>query len=257
MSPHELRQEVVRLLARAEAGHVPSNLSVVEIIYTLFLRVMRLDPSDPTWPDRDRFIASKAHCAATLYLTMSEAGFFGRDRLAGYNVNGSDVPPIVAKMGLPGIETDAGLGRGVSLAIGIALAAKNDGREYKTYVMVGDGECQEGQIWEAVMLAPTLGLDNLVMVVDANGMQSTVGTSAVAPTDLGGRLAAFGWETLTVDGHSVDELEAALRLPQAGPKAVVAQTVKGKGIKMMESNPAWHGRRLTFPELVTSLRELK
>lgn len=258
MTPQQMRRDAIRMTAHAETGHIPSNLSAIEIIHTLFLRVMRLDPERPDWPDRDRFVPSKAHCAAAIYLAMSAAGIIDRERLDEFNIDGSEVPAIVARYGLPGLEADGGpLGRGPSIGIGMALAAKHDGRDYRTYVLIGDGECQEGQIWEAVMLAPTLGLDNLVVIVDDNRLQGSFETRGVVATDLGDRFTAFGWQCHRVDGHSVAELEEALRAPQDRPKVVVAQTVKGKGVPMMENEPGWHYRRLTFGELVVSLRGLR
>ncbi|MFI9382469.1 transketolase [Kutzneria sp. NPDC052558] len=257
-TPQQLRREVVRMTAHAVTGHIPSNLSAIEIIHTLFLKVLRLDPRRPDWPDRDRFIPSKGHCAAAIYLAMAAAGLIERKRLDEFNVDGGEVPAILARYGLPGLEADAGpLGRGPSIGIGTALAAKHDGRDYHTYVLVGDGECQEGQIWEAAMLAPSLDLDNLTVIVDDNRLQGSFVTSSVVRSDLGERFAAFGWQCHRVDGHSVEELEQALRAPQDRPKAVIATTVKGKGVSMMEDKAEWHYRRLSFGELVTSLRELR
>ncbi|WP_405160860.1 transketolase [Nocardia sp. NBC_01499] len=257
-TPQQLRRDAIRMTAQAVTGHIPSNLSAIEIIYTLYMRVLRLDPSHPDWPDRDRFIASKGHCAAAIYLAMSAAGIIDRRRLDDFNVDGGEVPAILARYGLPGLEADGGpLGRGPSIGIGVALSAKHDGRDYHTYVLVGDGECQEGQIWEAAMLAPTLGLDNLVVIVDNNRLQGAFETVSVVATDLGDRFNAFGWQCHQVDGHSVLELEAALRAPQDRPKVVIANTIKGKGVSMMENEAGWHHRRLTFGELVESLRELR
>jgi transketolase len=257
-TPQHIRREAIQMTAHAVTGHIPSNLSAIEIVYTLFLRVMNIDPDNPRWPDRDRFIASKGHCAAAIYLAMSAAGIIDRRRLDAFNVDGGEVPAILARYGLPGLEADAGpLGRGPSIGIGIALAAKHDERGYHTYVLVGDGECQEGQIWEAAMLAPALGLDNLTVIVDDNRLQGSFETSSVVRSDLGERFSSFGWQCHRVDGHSVPELEAALLAPQDRPKVVIANTVKGKGVSMMENQAAWHYRRLTFSELVVSLRELR
>ncbi|MCO1580282.1 transketolase [Crossiella sp. SN42] len=257
-TPQQLRREAIRMTAHAETGHIPSNLSAIEIIHTLFMRVLKLDPERPDWPDRDRFIPSKGHCAAAIYLAMAAAGLFDRKRLDAFNVDGGEVPAILARYGLPGLEADSGpLGRGISIGIGVALAAKHDNRDYRTYVLVGDGECQEGQIWEAAMLAPTLKLDNLVVIVDDNRLQGSFVTSEVIESKLDEQFAAFGWQVHRVDGHSVEELEEALRAPQDRPKVVLATTVKGKGVAMMEHEPDWHYRRLTFSELVVSLRGLR
>ncbi len=258
ITPQEMRREVIRMTARAMSGHTPSNLSAIEIIYTLYLRVLKLDPARPDWPDRDRFIASKGHCAAAIYLAMAEAGIIDRSLLDDFNVEGGNMPAIAARYGLPGLESDSGpLGRGLSIGIGTALAARHDGRDYRTYVLVGDGECQEGQIWEAAMLAPTLGLDNLVLVVDDNELQGSYETRSVVATDLGDRFAAFGWQCHRVDGHSVDAIEEGLRAPQDRPKVVIASTVKGKGVPMMEHEAGWHSRKMTYAELAASLRGLR
>jgi transketolase len=258
ITPQQMRRDVIRMIAHANTGHIPSNLSAIEIVYTLFLRVMKLDPARPDWPERDRFIASKGHCAAAIYLAMSAAGIIDRQRLDNFNVDGGQVPATILQYGLPGIEPGGSpLGRGPSIGIGMALAAKHDGRDSRTYVLVGDGECQEGQIWEAATLAPTLGLDNLVVIVDENRLQGSSETGDVVTADLGTRFAAFGWQCHRVDGHSVAELETALRAPQDRPKVVVATTIKGKGVPMMENEAGWHYRRLTFVELVASLRGLR
>lgn len=258
ITPQHIRRDLIRMIAHAETGHIPSNLSAVEIVYTLFLRVLRLDPARPDWPNRDRFIASKGHCAAAIYLAMSAVGIIDRQRLDDYNVDGGKVPATILRYGLPGIEAGGSpLGRGPSIGIGTALAAKHDGLDYRTYVLVGDGECQEGQIWEAAMLAPTLELDNLTVIVDNNQLQGSYETGSVVNADLGDRFAAFGWQCHRVDGHCVPELEAALLAPQDRPKVVIANTVKGKGVAMMEHEVDWHYRRLTLAELVASLRGLR
>lgn len=258
-TPKSVRRQLLMTIAHAEGGHIGPNFSSVEILYTLFFRILRIDPSRPDWPDRDRFVPSKAHCAAALYTILAARGFFPVERLQDYNVDGSCVPPIIDQFGLPGIDVWAGpLGRGLSLGIGMALAAKHAGKEYRIYVLVGDGECQEGNIWEAVLLAPSLKLDNLTLIVDCNGLQ---GSSAIHEimdmSNLPGQFRAFGWETHEVDGHNPDELESALRLPQQGPKVVVAHTVKGKGVAMMENQVRWHGRSITLKELVQAMRELR
>lgn len=257
-SPQQMRRDAVSMIARAETGHIPSNLSAIEILYTLYVRVMKLDPGQPNWPDRDRFVASKGHCAAAIYLAMAAAGLIERKELDEFNVDGGRLPSSIVQYGLPGIEPGGSpLGRGLSLGIGIALAGKRDGRDYRTYVLIGDGECQEGQIWEAATLAPTLGLDNLVAIVDENGLQGSFPTSSVTISDLGDRFEAFGWQCHRVDGHSVLELESALRAPQNGPKVVIARTVKGLGVSMMENKLDWHYRKLTFSELVVAMRGLR
>jgi transketolase len=254
-----IRRQVVMTIAHAEGGHISANLSSVDILYTLFFRILNIDPNRPDWPDRDRFVVSKGHCAAALYTTMAARGFFPAERLKDYNVDGGAVPGIVDRFGLPGIEAAAGpIGRGLSIGIGMAIAGKRGEKKYRVYVLVGDGECQEGNIWEAVMLAPSLGLDNLTLVVDRNGLQASSAIHEIMDmSNLPGQLRAFGWETHEVDGHDPSELERAFLLPQRAPKAVIARTVKGKGVTMMENQVHWHGRSLTLKELVQAMRELR
>ncbi|MDF3290302.1 transketolase [Streptomyces silvisoli] len=259
LAPAKIRQDMVRMIAKSNGFHIAPNLSTIEIIYTLFFRVMNIDPTEPDAPDRDRFLLSKGHCAAAAYTVMAARGFFDAAALQEYNLEGSPFPSIADSNSAAGLEMSSGsIGRGPSVGLGMALVAKREEMPFHTYVLIGDGECQEGSIWEAVMLAPGLGLDNLTVIVDNNGLQ---GSSTIADVmdarNYAERFSAFGWEAHDVEGHDIDALEEALRAPQSGPKAVIAHTVKGKGLSMMEHEVGWHYRALTFSELVTAMRELR
>jgi transketolase len=259
LAPTEIRREMIRMIARSSGFHIAPNLSAIEILYTLYFRVLRLDPDRPDDPDRDRFVPSKGHNAASVYAVMAARGLLDPALLRTYNTDGSRLPPIVDSHSAARCEISSGsIGRGVSVGVGMALVAQREHRPYRVYVLIGDGECQEGSVWEGVMLAPALGLDNLTVVVDNNGLQ---GSSTIAEVmgvpDLRRRFEAFGWQAVEVDGHNVDALEAAFRAPQQGPKVVIADTIKGKGVRMMENEVGWHYRSLTMPELVNTLRELR
>lgn len=261
MSATDTRRTMIEMIARAEGFHIAPNLSCIEILRVLYLRgVLRVDPSNPSWPDRDRFLC-KGHAAAALYVTLAECGFFPPSVLADYNADGTHATPVIDLYSLPGVEAStASMGRGISIGIGMALAAARRGRGhvYSVYVLVGDGECQEGQIWEAAMLAPALDLRNLTVIVDANGLQGSSRIDDVMDmTNLPRRFASCGWDTVEVDGHDEDALEAELRRSPSAPKAVIARTVKGKGITMMEHEVGWHYRPLTFAELRHAMRDLR
>lgn len=259
LAPVKIRHDMVRMIAKSGGFHIAPNLSTIEIIYTLFFKVMNINPAAPDAPDRDRFVMSKGHCAAATYTIMAARGFFEPALLADYNAEGSAFPSIADTNSAAGLEISSGsIGRGPSVGIGMALVAKRENRPFHVYVLIGDGECQEGSVWEAVMLAPGLGLDNLTVIIDNNGLQGSSTIEEIMDMkNFSGRFTTFGWETADVDGHDVNALEQALRQPQAGPRAVVAHTVKGKGVSMMENNVDWHYRALTFPELVNALRELR
>lgn len=256
-TPLDIRRSMIRMLARSEGRHIAANLSIVEILHTLYFRVLNVDPLDPHWPDRDRFL-SKGHAAAALFTVLAARGFFPREKLAEYNTDGSDAYPVVDMYSLPGVEASTtSMGRGLSLGIGMALAAKVDRRPYQVYVLLGDGECQEGNVWEAAMLAPSLTLDNLTVIVDNNGLQGASTTRDVMDmSNLSERFRSFGWEAYDVDGHDPDMIEQILRLPGAAPKCVIAHTVKGKGVSMMENDVSWHHRSMTRKEVMQALREL-
>lgn len=248
------------MTAEAGSGHPGGSLSAVEIVTTLYFRVMRYRPDDPRWPDRDRFILSKAHACPVLYAALAEAGFIPHEELKSFRRIDSRLQGH-AHIKTPGVEMSGGsLGQGLSFGIGTALAARLDGRPTRTYVLLGDGECDEGQVWEAAMAAAHYKLDNLVAVVDRNGIQNDRWTWQVMELEpLADKWRAFGWHTLEVDGHDFRQLLAAFdeaARTKGKPTAIVARTVKGKGVSFMEDNPDFHGKAPTKEQLAKALEEI-
>ena len=247
-----LRRDIVAATTKAGSGHPSTSLSMVELATVLYFGgVLRYDPTEPRHPDRDRFILSKGHGAPGLYAVLAEAGYFERDDLLTLRALGSPLEGHPNMCRLAGVEASTGsLGQGLSIGVGHALSGKIDARDFRVYVMTGDGETQEGQIWEAVMYAGNHGLDNLTLIVDHNGFQQTDAVDRVQPLDpMPAKFEAFGWATREIDGHSLDEVAAAYewaRSTKDAPQAIVARTVKGKGVEQLEETPAkWHGKPLT------------
>jgi transketolase len=240
--------------------HLGGGLSMVEIMATLYARVLRYDPADPRWPGRDRFILSKGHGVLGYFPALLAAGIIDEAVFNAFQTNGSDlIAHPVMNLDL-GIESSNGsLGQGLSMAIGIALAARKKQQPFRTYVLLGDGECNEGSVWEAVMSAAQLKLDNLVIAIDYNKLQSDGDARQIVDlADLAGKFRSFGWDVYDVDGHDVAQLVAAFEAPPAPgkPRVVVAHTVKGKGISFMENNNEWHHNRLTKASYELALSEL-
>jgi transketolase len=256
-----IRAKVVEMSCRARAAHLGSALSCVDLVVALYGGVLNIDPRKPHDSDRDRLIFSKGHACTTLYATLASFGFFPPEMLATYATNGSLLAEEPIPNTLPGVEVATGsLGHGLSLGLGMALAAKVTGKEYRTFVLMGDGECNEGTVWEAAMLAPTKKLDNLVAIVDFNKWQG-IGRSEeiMALSPLREKFTAFGWSAHEVDGHNISEILAVLNNVPDGtgsPVAVIAHTVKGKGISFMEDDNNWHYRIPTEEELLKARGEL-
>ena len=256
----ELRRDVVEMTYSAGSGHPGGSLSELEILITLYLQVMRHDPQNPGWPDRDRFILSKGHACPGLYSVLAKCGYFPREELATFRKIGSRIQGH-AHTFTPGVEMNSGsLGQGLSFAIGAALAANLDRKGYRTYVLLGDGECDEGQIWEAAMAASHYKLDNLTAFIDRNRIQNDRFTSEVMELEpLMDKWRAFGWRTLEVDGHSISRLLSAVgkaHRTQGRPTVIIAHTVKGKGVSFMENNPDFHGRAPNEEEYHQAMEEL-
>ncbi|MBK9443385.1 MAG: transketolase [Comamonadaceae bacterium] len=242
------------------SAHLGGGLSMVEIMATLYKGVLRYKVEDPRWEDRDRFILSKGHGVLGYFAALLAAGFLTEEKFATFQTNESDlIAHPVMNLDI-GIESSNGsLGHGLSMAIGISLAAKKKGKDFKSYVLLGDGECNEGSVWEAVMSAAQLQLDNLTAIVDYNKLQSDGDSRQII--DLGNledKFAAFGWNVCTVDGHDIDAVVAAFqqKFDRVAPKVIVANTVKGKGISFMENNNEWHHNRLTRGNYELALAEL-
>ena len=256
-----IRVHVLRMTHKAGSSHVGSSFSMAELLAVLYGGVLRVRPAEPDWPDRDRLIVSKGHACAGVYAALSERGFFPADWLEDFYTDGAKLAGHVTKNGVPGIEVSSGsLGHGLSIACGMALAAKRDGRPYLIYTLMSDGECDEGSVWEAVLFAPHHHLDNLVAIVDYNKIQSLGTVKEVLDLDpLADKWRSFGWAVREVDGHEVPQVWQVLSsLPdQPGrPTCVIAHTVKGKGVSFMENKLLWHYRAPNPLEFHLALQEL-
>lgn len=243
----QLRVEIVKMIGAAGSGHPGGSLSEVELLIALYFRVMRHDPKRPDWPDRDRFILSKGHGCPALYAAYAEAGYIDKSLLMTLRKLGSPLQGHPDKRMLPVLEASTGsLGQGISVGIGTALAARLDKRDYHTFVMVGDGEIEEGQVWESLMFAGFHKLDNLTVIVDYNHQQLDGWLKDILdPAPLLEKFRAFGFDAVEINGHDFDQVVPALQRARdqrkGKPTAIIADTVKGKGVSFMENNPEWHG----------------
>lgn len=244
-----IRRHGIEMTHLSQGSHIGSILSVSDIVAVLYADVANVNPDDPEHDDRDRIILSKGHAGAAVYAVLAEKGFFDVAELLTHYADGSRLSGHVSHKGVPGVEFSTGsLGHGLSVAAGMAYAAKKDHKSHRVFVILGDGECDEGSVWEAALVANHLDLDNLVAVVDRNRMQSldfTANTIALEP--FADKWRAFGWNVVQVDGHDHDQLRDAFQasISAAGPSVIIAETVKGKGISFMENNILWHYR---FPD---------
>lgn len=257
---NRIRRDIVRMISAAKSGHPGGALSATEILTALFFREMRIDPGHPKWPERDRFVLSKGHACAVLYAALAERGFFPRGELGTFRRINSHLQGHPASHKTAGVEACAGsLGQGLSQAVGMALAGKLDGQAYRVFALIGDGEIQEGQIWEAAMAAAHYQLDNLTVFLDFNNLQID-GTldQVMSVGDPAAKFRAFGWETETIDGHDFGQIFAALRRAKLSghPTLIVAKTVKGKGVSFMENQVGWHGTPPTPEQEAAALKEL-
>lgn len=246
----ELRLDVFRMVMQAGSGHIDSSFSVLDIITTLYFAVMNIRPAEPAWPGRDRLVLSKGHAAPALYAALARAGFFPRADLRGLRQPGSHLQGH-PRTATPGVDAPSGsLGQGLSIAVGMALAlALEPGPRPRVFAVLSDGELDEGQTWEAVTFAGEQGPDNLVAIIDHNGRQySTRSKQTFAPEALADKLIRFGWDADVVDGHSIPALREQLSRRHPRPRALVAQTVKGRGVSFMEDTQDWHGK---VPDAVT------
>ena len=257
-----LRRHIISMTGKAGSGHPGGSLSAVEIVTALYFKVLRHKPQDPCWADRDRFILSKGHAAPLLYATLAECGYFPVDELATLRQLDSRLQGHTDRVACPGVEMSAGaLGQGLSFAIGVALAGRLNSQDYRVYVLLGDGECDEGQIWEAAMAAAHFKLDNLVAIVDNNGQQIDGWNRDVMSLDpFNKKWQAFGWHVIEVNGHHLTQLIEAFdqtRLVKRKPTVLIAHTIKGKGVSFMENNPDFHGKAPNAEEVEIALKELE
>ena len=259
----DMRVDIVRMIAEAGSGHPGGSLSCTDILCALYFGgAMEHDPQNPRWEGRDRFILAKGHAAPALYAALAHAGYFPREELMTLRKLGSRLQGHPDSNQLPGVEVSTGsLGQGLSIAAGAAAGLALDGKPQTVFALLGDGECQEGQVWEAAMFAAHRGLDNLVAIVDRNHLQIDGDTADVCdPGDVGAKFAAFGWSVREVDGHDIPALVEALRAAKAEragkPCVLVAHTVKGKGVSFMEGQAGWHGKAPNAEQLAAALADL-
>jgi len=255
-----IRKLILRMIFNAQSGHAGGSLSAVEILVALYYHVMKHNPALPAWPDRDRFILSKGHGAPALYAVLADCGYFPEEdldslRRLGSHLQGHPNPKT------PGVEATAGsLGQGLSLACGMALGARIRGDPQHYYVLCGDGELQEGQIWEAALFAAGRRLDNVVVFIDRNGYQQNGPTEYIQPLGpLPAKWNAFGWDVQEVDGHDFASIVKAAEHAKSvvgKPTVIIAQTIKGKGVSFMENQPGWHGKSVNAGEWEAAIKEL-
>jgi transketolase len=246
----------------AASGHLGGSFSALDLLTVLYNEVMRVDPAHPQDPDRDRFVLSKGHCTPGLYPTLALRGFFPVEELKQFRSIDGHLSGHAEMHHVKGVDMSTGsLGQGISAAVGMALAGKTDGKGYRVYAILGDGEIEEGQVWEAAMSAAKYHLDNLCAVVDVNGLQIDGKTADVMPSEpLDQKWAAFGWKVLKCDGHDFDSIRAAFAQAQAvqgQPAVILAATVKGKGVSFMENNPGWHGKAPNAEQYAQAKAELE
>ena len=258
----EVRKSIVKSVHSAKSGHPGGSLSAADIITYLYFEEMKVDPKNPQWADRDRFVLSKGHVAPALYATLAEKGYIPKEDLLTLRHTGSYLQGHPDMKGIPGVDMSSGsLGQGVSVAAGMATAAKLDGKDYRVYALTGDGEIQEGQIWEAAMWAGHRKLDNLVVIVDNNNLQIDGAIDTVcSPYPIDKKFEAFNFHTIVIDGNDFDQIRAAFeeaRNTKGQPTAIIAKTVKGKGVSFMEDQVGWHGKGPNDEECAKAIEELE
>ena len=259
---NEIRKGIVTALHSAKAGHPGGSLSATEIFTYLYFEEMNVDPKDPKKADRDRFVLSKGHTAPGLYSTLAQKGFFPKEDLVTLRHTGSYLQGHPDMKHIPGIDMSSGsLGQGISAAVGMAIAGKLDNADYRVYTLLGDGEIQEGQVWEASMLAAHRKLDNLVVIVDNNNLQIDVAITEVnSPYPIDKKFEAFNFHVINIDGNDFDQIDAAFKeakTVKGQPTAIIAKTVKGKGVSFMENQVGWHGKAPNDEEYKIAMEELE
>ncbi|MCR4956914.1 MAG: transketolase [Lachnospiraceae bacterium] len=259
---NEIRKGIVTAVHAAKSGHPGGSLSAADIMTYLYFEEMNVEKDNEKKDDRDRFVLSKGHCAPALYSTLAEKGFFSKDELLNLRHVGSFLQGHPDMKHIPGVDMSSGsLGQGFSTAVGMALAGKLDNKNYRVYAMAGDGEIQEGQIWEAAMFAGARKLDNIVLIVDNNGLQIDGAIEDVcSPYPIDKKLEAFNFHVINIDGHNFDEIRAAFKEAKetkGQPTAIVAKTTKGKGVSFMENQAGWHGKAPNDEEFKIAMEDLE
>ena len=256
-----IRKDIVSMICKSKSGHPGGSLSAVEILTALYFDQMNIDPTNPKMEDRDRFVLSKGHAAPALYATLSERGYFDKEELNHLRQIGSMLQGHPDMKKIPGVEMSTGsLGQGFSVACGMAMAAKLDNAPWNVYALLGDGEVQEGIIWEAAMSAAHYKLDNMIAFLDYNGLQIDGDVESVMNINpIEDKFKTFGWNVITIDGHDFDQIFAALDMAKDTvdkPTMIIAKTIKGKGVSFMENQASWHGRAPSEEQLQQALSEL-
>lgn len=257
----KIRLGILEEVFSASSGHPGGSLSIADILSYLFFKEMRIDPKNPEWEDRDRFVLSKGHTAPALYAALANRGYFDVSELKGFRNAGSFLQGHPDMKHTPGVDMTTGsLGLGISAACGMALSGKISNKDYRVYSVLGDGETEEGQVWEAAMFAAHYKLDNLCIFVDFNGLQIDGPiVDVIDPTPLDEKLEAFNWNVITIDAHNFDEIEAAVEAAKAckgKPTAIIARSVKGKGVSFMENKVGWHGKAPNAEEYEQAVAEI-
>ncbi|MGM9977950.1 MAG: transketolase [Clostridium sp.] len=257
----QIRKDVVEMLTESASGHPGGSLSAADIVTTLFFNELNIDPSNPKDENRDRFVLSKGHAAPVLYSALARRGFFDPKELLTLRKTGSRLQGHPNMNDLPGIDMSTGsLGQGISAAVGMALAGKTDNKSYRVYALLGDGELEEGQVWEASMCAAHYKLDNLTAFVDFNGLQIDGEiTKVMNPSPIDKKFEAFGWNVLIIDGHNYDEILDSIEKAKnhkGQPTVIICNTIKGKGVSFMENEASWHGTAPNKEQCEIALKEL-
>ena len=256
-----IRKDIVSMICKSKSGHPGGSLSAVEILTALYFDEMNIDPTNPKMEDRDRFVLSKGHAAPVLYATLAQKGYFDKEELKGLRKTGRMLQGHPDMKGTPGVEMSTGsLGQGFSVACGMAMASKLDNAPWRVYALLGDGECQEGIVWEAAMSAAHYKLDNMTAFLDYNGLQIDGNTDDVMSLgSIVDKFKAFGWNVIEIDGHDFDQIFAALDMAKSTvgqPTMIVAKTIKGRGVSFMENQAGWHGNAPSDEHLRIALEEL-
>ena len=257
---NELRKDIIKMLHEAKSGHPGGSLSCIDILVALYYNVMKVDPQKPKWEERDRFVMSKGHACPALYVVLADLGFFKKDELWTLRKIDSHLQGHPDNKKTFGVDVNTGsLGQGASVAVGLAMALKKKGSSNKVYALLGDGESQEGIVWEAAMAAAHYKLDNLVFILDNNGLQIDGPNDEVMSIgDITQKFKAFGFETVKTDGHDIDEIIMALKTKTNGkPLFVCAKTIKGKGVPFMENQFGWHGKAISDEDYNNAMKALE
>ena len=257
----QLRLDTINELYEAQSGHPGGSLSCMDILVALYYNVMNIRPEEPRWEERDRFVMSKGHCCPALYAVLADKGYFDKAELMTLRKLGSHLQGHPDMRKTPGVDANTGsLGQGIAIAMGMALAAKHGGKDYRVFTLLGDGEAQEGLVWESSMAAAHYKLDNFTVILDHNKLQIDGRNDDVMSLgDICAKFAAFGFDVVPVDGHDINAVTAALKAPHTPgkPKFVCCETVKGKGVSFMENNASWHGSTIKTADYEAAIKELE